>query len=169
MTTTPDDLSPLVQQALDGSEVTLDAVTVTQAGSRPVVTVTLDRAFDDSGDVDEPVPTLTLDEIADATRLVGAALDDTDAFGERSYTLEVSSPGVGRALRRARDYQRNVGRLVTLTGSGLAPLTGRILRAGPSDLTLEVPATKKAPARREDVDYGRVDKGEIQVEFSRPD
>lgn len=166
--TTPDELTPVVQAALDGTGVTLDAVTVSTAGNRPVVTVTVDRAFDDSGDVTEPVATLTLDEIADVTRVVSAALDDSDPLGDRAYTLEVSSPGVGRPLTRPRDFQRNVGRLVTLTGSGLAPVTGRILRAGLSGLTIEIPAEKKTPARIEDLDYGRVDRGEVQVEFSRP-
>lgn len=167
--TTPDELTPVVQAALEGTDVALHGVTVAQAGSRPVVTVTVDRVFDASGDVLEPVPTLTLDEIADATRVVSAALDTSDAFGERAYTLEVTSPGVGRPLTAPLDFQRNVGRLVTLTGSGLAPVTGRILRAGLSDLTLEIPAEKKSPARREDVDYARIDKGTVQVEFSRPD
>jgi ribosome maturation factor RimP len=35
-----------------------------------------------------------------------------------SYTLEVSSPGLTRALKKPEDYQRYVGRLVRVTTRG---------------------------------------------------
>ena len=42
---------------------------------------------------------------ADVSRAMGEALDDAD-FIEPVYTLEVSSPGVERPLKKAKDYQR---------------------------------------------------------------
>lgn len=154
--------------ALDGSGFVLESVTISPAGRRRVVKVVIDRDFDASGDITEPVAPLTLDEVSIATRLVSGALDDDDALGDQPYTLEVTSPGVSRPLTAARHFQRNVGHLVTITRGGAAPVTGRIVRAGTADLTLGIPAVKKEPARREEHPYAGIDRAEVQVEFSRP-
>ena len=46
-------------------------------------------------------------------------------------------------------------------------MTGRIVRAGEADLTVEVPAAKKQPARTEDFRYADLSRAVVQVEFSR--
>ena len=166
---TPEHLRDLLTARLTGSGLLLERVSITPAGRRRVVKVVLDRMVEETGDVAEPVPALTLDEIADATRLVSDALDGDDALGEEPYTLEVTSPGVGRPLTEPAHYRRTVGRLLTVHPRDGEPVTGRVLRAGTADLTLEVPASKKTPARREDLAYAALDRAEVQVEFSRPD
>lgn len=159
----------LLAGALDGSGVVLEEVTVTPAGRRRVVKVVVDRALDGTGDVTETIDSLTLDEIADTTRTVSDVLDESDVLGEQPYTLEVTSPGVSRPLTSPRHFQRNVGRLVTLTVRDGAPVTGRISRAGAEDLTLAIPAVKKVPGRDETFAYAVLDRAEVQVEFSRKD
>lgn len=160
----------LLDGALDGSGVVLEEVVVTPAGRRRVVRVVVDRALETSGDVTEMLPSLSLDEIAHTTRTISDVLDDSDVLGEQPYTLEVTSPGVSRPLTAVRHFQRNVGRLVTLTLSGGAePVTGRITRAGTEDLTLSIPAVKKVPARDETHAYAAIDRADVQVEFSRKD
>jgi ribosome maturation factor RimP len=57
---------------------------------------------------------IILDEIARVSRVVGELLDVHDPI-RGSYTLEVSSPGLTRALKKPRDYERFTGRLVRLT------------------------------------------------------
>ena len=116
----------LLDGALDGSGVVLEEVVVTPAGRRRVVRVVVDRALETSGDVTETVEPLSLDEIAHTTRTISDVLDESDVLGEQPYTLEVTSPGVSRPLTTAHHFQRNVGRLVTLTLSGAEPVTGRI-------------------------------------------
>ena len=159
----------LLDGALDGSGVVLEEVVVTPAGRRRVVRVVVDRALETSGDVTETVESLSLDEIAAATRTISDVLDESDVLGEQPYTLEVTSPGVSRPLTTAQHFQRNVGRLVALTLSGAEPVTGRIARAGTDDLTITVPAVKKVPARDETYAYAAIDRGDVQVEFSRKD
>ena len=39
---------------------------------------------------------------------------DKDDFIDGSYILEVSSPGLGRALKKEKDYVRNLGRMIEL-------------------------------------------------------
>ncbi len=111
--TTADGIRPTVQDAVEGIGLVLEDVAVTPAGRRRVVKVLVDRDPGPQDVADEPTDPLTLDEVADATRAVSDALDASDLMGEQPYTLEVSSPGVGRPLTLPRHFRRNVGRLVT--------------------------------------------------------
>ncbi len=165
---TVDRVRPVLDEALASSPLVLEDLTVTSAGRRRVVRVLLDRDLGDVDAVDEPTEPLSLDEVADATRVVGDVLDRSDVMGEQPYTLEVSSPGVGRPLTEPRHFQRNVGRLVTVTRGG-ADTTGRLVRADRTCLVLEVAAGAKEPARTETVPYREVDRAHVQVEFARPD
>ena len=53
------------------------------------------------------------------------------------YTLEVSSPGVDRALTLPRHFRRNVGRLVDLRTTAGASLRCRITAATPDSVTVQ--------------------------------
>lgn len=64
--------------------------------------------------VDRPEGGITLDEITRVSRVVGELLDVHDPISS-SYTLEVSSPGLTRKLKKPQDYERYTGRLVRLT------------------------------------------------------
>jgi ribosome maturation factor RimP len=166
--TTADSIRPALQEALSRSGLVLEDVAVTPAGRRRVVKVLVDRALAEAETVTEPTAPLTLDEVADATHLVSDALDASDLMGEQPYTLEVSSPGVGRPLTEPRHFRRNVGRLVTAHHDG-GEITGRVTSASAGEVTLEVPATRKTPARTETLSYAEVERAVVQVEFARPD
>lgn len=146
--------------------VHLEDVIITPAGRRRVVRVIVDTELPDADEVTGPVRAMTLDDIADATRVVADVLDDTDVLGEQPYTLEVSSPGVGRPLRLRQHYQRAVTRLVRLTPRVGGPVSGRLLRAGRSDLTLQVIGAKGAAPLTGTYAYADLLKGEVQVEFA---
>jgi ribosome maturation factor RimP len=70
---------------------------------------------------------ITLEELARLSRVVSQILDVHDPI-PGSYTLEVSSPGLTRELKKPADYQRYVGRLVRLTSR--APIEGRQVHRG---------------------------------------
>lgn len=78
----------------------LDLVTVEVAGTNknPILRVFLDTL--EGG--------ITLDQLADAQEWVDATVDELDPF-PNSYSLEVSSPGIDRPLRKASDYDRFAG------------------------------------------------------------
>jgi ribosome maturation factor RimP len=65
---------------------------------------------------------ITLEEITRVSRVVSELLDVHDFIGA-SYNLEVSSPGLTRALKKPADYERFTGRLARLTLRG--PREGR--------------------------------------------
>jgi ribosome maturation factor RimP len=60
---------------------------------------------------------ITLAELTRINRIVGGLLEVHDVI-PGSYTLEVSSPGLTRALKTPEDYQRYAGRLVRVTTRG---------------------------------------------------
>jgi ribosome maturation factor RimP len=72
---------------------------------------------------------------------MSAALDRVDPFPGGRYTLEVSSPGVERPLRRPRDFARAVGETVTVRtrsgGEGERRFTGRLTSADEEGFVLD--------------------------------
>jgi ribosome maturation factor RimP len=166
-----DDIAAALAAPLTALALVPVEATVTTAGTRRVLRVLVDRDVSrlDPTDASSPVAPLTLDEVAEATRVVGDSLDALDLMGERPYTLEVSSPGVGRPLTGYAALRRNVGRLVTLTLDDGNSVTGRVLAVTPDEVTVETPAARKQPAQRQSVPVGRVRSGAVQVEFSHPD
>jgi len=57
------------------------------------------------------------DKCRKISRYLEKHFDETQVFGEK-YTLEVSSPGIGRPLKFKRQYIKNVGRKVEVTLKG---------------------------------------------------
>jgi ribosome maturation factor RimP len=87
----------LVAPVLEAEALELFDVEIAGAAHAPIVRVYVDKR----GGVG-------LDEIAQATRYVSAALDEADVPAGR-YTLEVSSPGIDRPLRDLDDADAHVG------------------------------------------------------------
>lgn len=52
---------------------------------------------------------VTIDDCEAVSRAYSPKLDEADFISD-AYTLEVSSPGLGRPLRRERDYEKSVGK-----------------------------------------------------------
>lgn len=56
---------------------------------------------------------ITIDDCELVSRALGEKLDQED-FIEDSYIMEVSSPGLGRPLKKERDFQRSLGEEVEI-------------------------------------------------------
>lgn len=65
---------------------------------------------------------ITLDDCATISHEISAVLDAEDLIPQ-SYSLEVSSPGLNRPLKKPTDYQRFIGERVDVTL--FAPLNGQ--------------------------------------------
>lgn len=154
MTASAARLTELVTPAVTAAGYDLEAVTVTAAGRRSVVRVVVDK---DGG--------VTLDDVADASRALGDALDAADLAEPGllggSYVLEVSSPGVDRPLTASRHWRRSTGRLVTATLASGAQATGRVVSADDDTVVLDVDGTERVLTHAELV------RGVVQVEFNR--
>ena len=82
---------------------------------RPVLDVRVERRDGEK---------VTVDDCAAASRVIEARLDAED-FGGRRYVLEVSSPGLERPLRNAKDWKRFVGRSAVVTTNVVGDPAGR--------------------------------------------
>lgn len=108
--------------------------------------------------VADAVGGLDIDRIAELSRAVGDAIDDVVPG---AYTLEVTSPGTDRPLRRLRDFERNVGRDVRIQRTQAAAqdapgeVTGRIVSATDGVVVLDVKGDEVV-VPIEDVDHGKV-------------
>jgi ribosome maturation factor RimP len=90
---------------------------------------------------------ITHDDCANLSREVSTIFDVEDAVPGGSYTLEVTSPGLDRALRGAADFERFVGsklKLVTREPvNNNRFFEGRLERFAGGQLVLELPSGKK--------------------------
>ncbi len=167
---TQQEVTALVGPIAAAHGLVLDALDITAAGRRRLVRVTLDRAPDvgPGGWATTPTPPLSLDDVAEASREVGTALDSSSALGEAPYVLEVSSPGVGRPLREPRHFQRNIGRLLAARTDG-GEVTGRIVRANAADVVVAI-ADPAGVLTETTLPYAALTRAHVEVEFgSGPD
>ena len=139
-------LRPIIEQF--GCD--LEAVEVSPAGRRRLLRVLVDR---DGG--------ISLDDVAEVTKVVSKALDAEDLMGDGAYTLEISSPGVDRPLTLPRHWRRNAGRLVTVTLTSGDKIKGRIGAVADPSVELE------ADGERRTIRYDDVARAKVEVEFNR--
>ncbi|MCF8000891.1 MAG: ribosome maturation factor RimP [Halanaerobiales bacterium] len=64
--------------------------------------------------VENPEGELTIDHLSNLSRLISRKLDEEDPI-DKSYFLEVSSPGVERPLRKIKDYERFAGEEIKIS------------------------------------------------------
>jgi ribosome maturation factor RimP len=89
-------------------------------------------------DADEPVEA---DVVERVSRDLSRALDQADPLAG-SYTLEVTTPGLGRPLHTARDFRRQRGHEVSILrgggGNGTDTVQGVVVAADDEAVTLDV-------------------------------
>ncbi len=129
--------SPVIARVRDlvapiAADLGLDLYDVERRGG--TLRVTLDSKPGSPGGV-------TLDDLALATRLVSRELDHADPVPGR-YTLEVTSPGVERALRTPSHFRREIGKVVAIrladVGHDDRRVTGTLVAADDDTATIRV-------------------------------
>lgn len=91
---------------------------------------------------------VTVQDCERAHIAVGPALDVADPF-PHAYTLEVSSPGLDRPFKRLQDYQRAVGKRVSIKLkqplNGQWRVVGELMQADEDSVVLTVPRSGAQP------------------------
>ncbi|MCK5036771.1 MAG: ribosome maturation factor RimP [Candidatus Sabulitectum sp.] len=95
---THDDVLEHVEEIVAESGLLLVDTNLFQAGRRRILRILVDK-----------VGRVGLDECAGVSRKIANAIETLDLIGS-AYTLEVSSPGLGRALSTENDWIRCAGR-----------------------------------------------------------
>ncbi len=102
MATNPDKLWARLEDYLGAESLELDDLEVTGGGKGKVIRVTVDGEL--------PVD---VGRLARLSRGMARMLDEDEPF-EGPYTLEVTSPGLERKLRRPSHYVKSIGRMVSV-------------------------------------------------------
>jgi ribosome maturation factor RimP len=131
----------------------VEDVTVSPAGRRRVLRVTVDLPEDRTGGV-------PMEAVTQASQAISAALDGSDVMGGAPYVLEVSSPGIDRPLTERRHWSRARGRLVTAQLADGGEATGRLVAVDDAGVTIDGRST---------LAWDEVRKGRVEIEFNRVD
>jgi len=140
-------LEPIVREA--GFE--LDELDVQTVGRRHTVKVVVDS---DAG--------VALDDIAGLSRAAANELEAHEHLLGDSYTLEVTSPGVERALTGVRHWRRSHLRQVAVRTHDGASFVGRVGDADEATVTLLVDGALR------ELRYADVAHAAVEVEFRSP-
>jgi ribosome maturation factor RimP len=157
-------LRALLEPSVLANRLYLEDVEINVAGSHRVVHVVVDLPQEESGGV-------SLDVIADISRVLSDVLDNDPATDSRPYDLEVSSPGVGRPLTEPRHWHRARGRMVTVNVIQGDNVTGRIQSVDDAGVTLvpEIAVKKGMKPKQGDpikLPFDRIRSGKVEIEFS---
>ena len=123
------EVGDLVRPVVEAAGLELWEVSFGLQGGRRILRVMVDRAggaekaggADKAGGVD-------LDTIAATSQRLSRRLDLEGFEQDRPYELEVSSPGLERALREPRHFERSVGQQVKV--KTVEPVDGRRVHEG---------------------------------------
>ncbi|MGH2710063.1 MAG: ribosome maturation factor RimP [Actinomycetota bacterium] len=134
------DLESVVEPVVETAGMELVELTFRREGGGKILRVTIDK---DGG--------LDLDSISEMSKRISRRLD-TEGFDPGPYSLEVSSPGLERPLRKHEDFAKHVGEKVKVKTTeaidGQHVHVGSLLEAGDSAITVAT----EAGERRIDLD-----------------
>lgn len=114
-----DPLETAVEEVLSRLEYELVELRRVGSPQRPLLQVRIDHRGADRPDVAIPGQPVTADDCARASRAIEQELDGRGLVGAE-YTLEVSSPGSDRPLKKAADWRRFTGSRVKVRHQAVA-------------------------------------------------
>ena len=133
MTALPSHVQELAERAASGHGVEVLELKLRGQGRGRILSVMLDA--------DEPVEA---DVVERVSKDLSRALDQADPLAG-SYTLEVTTPGLGRPLYSARDFRRQRGHEVSIVRGGgdaggdtTTSVRGVVVAADDEEVTLDV-------------------------------
>ena len=103
---------------------------------------------------------VTIDDCELVSREIGSVLDVEDPL-QRAYTLEVSSPGLDRPLKRPEDYKRASGKTArVVTHEPIDKQTffiGDIIDAGDMEIVLLLPKDIRVTIPYKNISWARLE------------
>ncbi|TLM74116.1 ribosome maturation factor RimP [Pseudarthrobacter sp. NamB4] len=156
-------LRALLEPSVQANRLYLEDVAIVP-GSHRVVHVVVDLPQEETGGV-------SLDVIADISKVLSDVLDNDPGDDGRPYDLEVSSPGVGRPLTEPRHWHRAKGRMVKVNVLQGGNVTGRIQSVDDAGVTIipEIAVKKGMKPKQGDpikLPFDRIRNGKVEIEFS---
>ena len=149
-------ITDLISPAVTEAGFFLEEVLIASPGSHRIVTCV----------VDGPTP-LNLDQVTVASRVISELLDTAEFMGETPFTLEVTSPGVDRPLTQPRHWTKNITRLIKVTLSDGASITGRLTEF--DEVSAKLVENIKGRIKEHTVAFADIKRAVVEIEFNRKD
>ena len=149
-------ITDLISPAVTEAGFFLEEVLIASPGSHRIVTCV----------VDGPTP-LNLDQVTVASRVISELLDTAEFMGETPFTLEVTSPGVDRPLTQPRHWTKNLTRLIKVTLSDGASITGRLTKF--DEVSAKLVENIKGRIKEHTVAFADIKRAVVEIEFNRKD
>ena len=140
-------LLELATSIVEPAGLYLETITVRPAGRRLLVQVVVDS----QGHLD-------LDIVARISRELDFEIEEQNILGEKSFTLEVTSPGIDRPLTLHRHWIKNVGRKVEIETVDGTIFQARIAGCDEFSVSFE---------DHDDIAFVDIAHAIVQIEFNR--
>ena len=143
-------LEELLAPVVAASGLELDSVTRTRSDAMPLLRVVVEAPIGAAG--------IDSDTLADVSRAVSKALDAADPI-DGEYLLEVSTPGAERELTKVGHWMRQVGRLVRIKLRAGGYVSGRVVAADETRVTIDVDGESRV------INYQDIRKARARIDF----
>jgi len=110
---------------------------------------------------------ISIQDCVAISRHVGFHLEEENAI-EQAYNLEVSSPGVGEPLKLIRQYNKNIGRTISIKLAGGQKKEGKLLEVTENQLLIEEAVKekgKKATTTQTEVAFNDILETSVLISF----
>jgi ribosome maturation factor RimP len=110
---------------------------------------------------------INIQDCAAISRHVGFHLEEENVL-EKAYNLEVSSPGIGEPLKLKRQYDKNIGREVSVKLEGGDVKEGKLLNVTENGITIEAKVKekgKKAELAETSIDFNNITETKVLISF----
>ena len=110
---------------------------------------------------------ISIQDCAAISRHVGFHLEEENTI-EKAYNLEVSSPGVGEPLKLKRQYQKNIGRDLSVKLTGGEIMEGKLLEMNDSAIIIEAKVKekgKKSILVETSIDFDKIIETKVLISF----
>lgn len=148
--TTDGALEELLAPVVSASGLELDSVTRTRSNAMLLLRVVVEAPIGAEG--------IDSDTLADVSRVISKTLDVADPI-DGEYLLEVSTPGAERELTKVGHWMRQVGRLVRIKLRAGGYVSGRVVAADETRVTIDVDGESRV------INYQDIRKARARIDF----
>ena len=148
--TTDGALEELLAPVVSASGLELDSVTRTRSNAMPLLRVVVEAPIGAEG--------IDSDTLADVSRAISKTLVVADPI-DGEYLLEVSTPGAERELTKVGHWMRQVGRLVRIKLRAGGYVSGRVVAADETRVTIDVDGESRV------INYQDIRKARARIDF----
>lgn len=148
--TTDGALEELLAPVVSASGLELDSVTRTRSNAMPLLRVVVEAPIGAEG--------IDSDTLADVSRAISKTLDVADPI-DGEYLLEVFTPGAERELTKVGHWMRQVGRLVRIKLRAGGYVSGRVVAADETRVTIDVDGESRV------INYQDIRKARARIDF----